>query len=307
MPETYSSGVKAIRSQIKDLVDRGTPETLIFPNEIETLGQFVIFSIFEDYQYQRDVSEKQKISQRIILPLPADLQTGYNSTYENQDMGIVGNAAAQNGRDLAFNKDSISEFLSNTKDSVTSQGALKGFGVQFAQSEAAPIVSALLGSALGGVGGGAAVAGITAGAQQAISGALAGKGIARNPHMAVLFKGVDFRTHSFSYRMIANNQKESDIIRQIIYSFKRAMAPEYQAESHLFRYPQQFHIGFNKDKYLFKMNQSVLTSFNVNYHGEGAAFYHTVGDEEAPVSVTITLGFTETKIVTKAEIDEDGA
>jgi hypothetical protein len=307
MASIISQGTKFVQSQIKDLVDRGSTDTLIFPNEMEQLGQFVTFSVFEDYQYQRDTSEKQKILQRIILPLPAALETGYNSEYINEEMGIVGNAAAQNGADLQFNMNSITDFLNKTKSSVTSSGALKSFGVQFAQSEAAPLVGALLGSALGGGGGGAAVTGITAGAQQAISGALAGKGTARNPHMAVLFKGVNFRTHSFTYRLIANNQKESDTIRGIIFSFKRAMAPAYESENHLFKYPQQFHIGFNKDKYLFKMNQSVLTSFNVNYHGEGAAFYHTVGDQEAPVNVTITLGFTETKIITKTEIDEDGA
>ena len=307
MSDMLSQGIKLVKSQIKDLVDRGSTDTLIFPNEMEQLGQFVTFSVFEDYQYQRDTSEKQKILQRIILPLPDALETGYNSEYINEDMGIVGNAAAQNGADLQFNMNSITDFLNKTKSSATSSGALKGFGVQFAQSEAAPLVSALLGSVLTGDGGGAALTGITAGVQQAISGALAGKGITRNPHMAVLFKGVNFRTHTFNYRLIANNQKESDTIRGIIFSFKRAMAPAYESENHLFKYPQQFHIGFNKDKYLFKMNQSVLTSFNVNYHGEGAAFYHTVGDQEAPVNVTINLGFTETKIITKTEIDEDGA
>lgn len=302
-----SLDLKETRSQLKELVDRNRSETLVFPNEMEQMGQFAVFSIFEDYQYQRDLNEKQKISQRIILPLPGNLQTGYNVDYAQEEMGILGQAAAQSAGDLDFSVEGVTKFLAGTKDKVVNQDALKGFGLQAAETQAAPLISALLGSALGGTAAAGALGAIAAGAQQVATGALAGKGITRNPHMAVLFKGIGFRTHSFNYKLIANNQKESDTIRNIIYLFKRAQAPEYRAENHIFAYPNQFHIGFNKDKYLFKLNQSVLTSFSVNYHGEGGPFYHTVGDEEAPVSVTIDMSFTETRIVTKKEIDKDGA
>ena len=41
-------------------------------------------------------------------------------------------------------------------------------------------------------------------------------GLAINPHLAVVFQGVGFRTHAFQYKFIARNQVESDVIKNII-------------------------------------------------------------------------------------------
>jgi len=78
------------------------------------------------------------------------------------------------------------------------------------------------------------------------------------------------------------------------------MAPDYRASDHIFTYPSQFQIIIRAGDYLFKIADSVLTTFDVNYTGEGSAYFFE--DTNAPVSVTINMAFTEHTIVTKREV-----
>ena len=290
------------------LLLRKDADTLVFPSEIENVGQFMKFSIFREFQFQRDAFEKGSIDTRIFLPLPANLTAGYASEYANEELGVFGTAAAQNvgaltkniggGKDLtaAQAATNLSDFAEGMRADVGMSG-LKSIGAQVASAEAGAVIGGLVSGVLGGVIGGAA--------GQSVKGAFAGKGVARNPHLAVLFQGTGFRTHSFSYKLVPSNQRESKTITKIIRAFKHAMVPEYIEQNHFFRYPQQFRLELNNPDHLFKFQTCVLTGFNVNYHGEGGPFYHNLENgEEAPVSVTIEMNFTETRIITKDEIEE---
>jgi hypothetical protein len=133
---------------------------------------------------------------------------------------------------------------------------------------------------------------------QFVKGAIAGAGIAINPFMATLYDSPQLRTHQFSWKFIPKNIQESRTLRAIISTFK-------------------FDIDFHHDKFLFNIAPSVLTSFEVNYHGEGRAMYHNVqegegtdepggfslpGTTKTPVSVVINATFQEVAIITKNEI-----
>ena len=238
----------------------------------------------------------------VVLPLPANLTAGYASEYANEELGVFGQAAARNAGALDFSGDlasitsGITDFATGTASDVGTKG-LASIAAQTASAEAGGVIGALISGVTGGIAGAAA--------GQTIKGAFAGKGMARNPHLAVLFQGTGFRTHSFSFKLVPSKQEESRTITKIIKSFKHAMVPEYIEQNHFFRYPQQFRIELSKPDHLFKFQTCVLTGFNVNYHGEGAPFYHSLENgEEAPVSVTIEMNFTETRIITKKEIDE---
>ena len=78
------------------------------------------------------------------------------------------------------------------------------------------------------------------------------------------------------------------------------MAPDYSSSNHIFNYPSQFQIILRAGDYLFNIGDSVLTSFDVNYTGEGGPYFFE--DTNAPYSVAINLSFTEDTIVTKKEI-----
>jgi len=236
------------------------------------------------------------------------LQTAYNANYDSTTgLGSVGRMAKDAGEafertDRAFVEDlkSAIEKANLSRDDL--KGTLTQMGMSVAEdSNIAGIVGALFGSAGGSIGAGlGAAAGAAAG--NIGRGALVGLGVARNPHIANIFQGVNFKTHSFDYKLIARSKKESDAIRDLIRNFKYHMAPSYKAgfNDHIFEYPSKFEIQMRAGDYLFEFGESVLTNFSVNYTGEGGpAFFEQTN---APYAVTIDLSFTETSIVTKKEI-----
>lgn len=238
-------------------------------------------------------------SHSFALPIPTNLRTGYNAQYAAESLGPFGSIA----RDVASKVDSTGKSVYRSlKDAIADanlstsdfSGALANMAMSAAESENA----ALIGILTGGVGGGllAASAGNIAG------GAFAGLRIARNPHLANVFTGVDFKTHTFTYKLIAKNKGESDAIRSMIQNFKYHMAPRYRAENHIFEYPSEFDIILKAGDYLFNFGTSVLQSFDVDYTGEGSP--HFFEDTNAPFSVSITMTFRETTIVTKKEIQQ---
>ena len=240
------------------------------------------------------------------LPIPSNLSTSYNARYSNEGLGALGSMGRRLGSNFEspedFNAQSISDSISNAvRESEFGTGDLTGGAANMAISAveggagAAAIVSKLLGSSSG-------AAALAAGVVQGLRGGLVGAGIARNPHLAAIFTGVDFRTHTFEYKLIAKNKKESDTLRDMIRGFKYAMAPNYALGDHIFQYPNEFDITLCAGPYLFKLGRSVLTQFNVNYTGEGTpAFFESTA---APYSVTISMSFQETSIVTKREINQ---
>ena len=234
------------------------------------------------------------------LPIPSNLQTQYNAQY-NTDEAI--GALGQLGRGLGANFQPSQGLISDLTSAITQSNALSGdnfkgvlanLGVAALGSDVG--TSALVAGALGGIG--AAGAGAALGSLG--TGILRGAGIARNPHIANIFTGVNFRKHNFTYKLVAKNKQESDSIRDLIRNFKYHMAPDYRASDHIFTYPSQFQIIIRAGDYLFKIADSVLTTFDVNYTGEGSAYFFE--DTNAPVSVTINMAFTEDTIVTKKEV-----
>jgi hypothetical protein len=122
--------------------------------------------------------------------------------------------------------------------------------------------------------------------------------------MALIYGGPGFRSHSLQWKLLPKNSAEQRTLTEIIRRFKYHAAPGInQYNPHFFDYPEQFDIDFHYNKYLYNIGPSVLTSLQVDYHGEGQALYHELGDERAPVSVVITASFQEVSIVTKKTID----
>ena len=235
------------------------------------------------------------------LPIPSNLNTSYNAQYNNNaELGVAGQAARNVAAGMG-NK--TGSFTQNLVDSVKESevlgvenisGMMKNLGIAAAGADT--LTTALAGALVGGSLGatvGAALGSIG-------TGALRGLGVARNPHLANVFTGVNFRQHTFQYKLIAKNEKESEAIRDLIRNFKYHMAPDYRASDHVFLYPSKFQIILRAGDYLFKIGDSVLTTFDVNYTGEGAPYFFE--DTNAPYSVTINMTFVEDTIVTKREI-----
>ena len=270
-------------------------EGLAFPSNLEK--HFILFKVKKRERQTKLLKPGSNVKKVISLPIPANLSTGYNAKYANMPIGPSGKiaqqtvAAAQGSEGGALG--AIADLLGTDAGQDSLKGAVKNIGATLAQEQ----LSGIVGGAIGGLPG--IVAG--AAADQATQGALQVTGVARNPHLAVLFEGVDMRTHQFQYTFIPRNRGESDTLREIIKQFKLAMAPEFIESGHFFNYPDEFDIRIGNPEYLFKIGTSVLTDFQLNYTAQDGSLFHVNG---APVAVSLALTFQELDIITKAQIED---
>lgn len=135
----------------------------------------------------------------------------------------------------------------------------------------------------------------------------------RNPRLAMMFKGVDFRTFNFTFQMMARNEQESEAIRQIILAFKSAMHPSVEGgkgnaetDTLYWDYPDVFNIylrtgvGVQGDEYLYQIKTAALTGMSVDYAGSGVpSFFSSTG---APVDIIMDLTFKELSILTRSDV-----
>ena len=284
---TTTSSSEALGKLTRGISSSGS---LSFP---EDLSQHAV--IFQVKKRERDTVKKTTSTRNgsaIALPIPANLATGYNAQYSQTGLGVLGNAAQDLMAGNQVNAQSLRDLIQTEGGNLVSEQA------KAIAADASVEVAALLGGLVAGPAGlgvGAAAAGIA-------RGALAGARLAVNPHLAVLFEGVGFRNHSFQYKFAARSQSESNTLKSIIKVFKTAMVPSLDNLA-FFNYPDEFDITFpGKEEFLFKIGTSVLTDFQINYTPDGASYFHSNG---APVSVTLSMAFTEIDILTKKEI-EDG-
>ena len=279
-------------------------KTFVFPSDVESEEQFVLFSISKKYKFRREQIEEGDKYAQIALPLPANLSTAYAATYSNQSLEALGDKAAKAAPENLeilekfFNDPSIKGGISAFRKIGQN---IAGPGVDFTElarelagyyaPQLAIGVSGTIASQLSPALGVAAAA-LT---NQVVKGTMAGGGIARNPYLAAVFEGVGFKNHTFSYQLTPKSAKESETIARIISSFRNALLPSKAKYTHYYDYPQQVDIKFWHDKFLFDIKPSVLTQFDVNYHSKGP-YYHDVNGDKAPVEVTINMNFLESTV-----------
>ena len=121
-----------------------------------------------------------------------------------------------------------------------------------------------------------------------------------NPNMELLFNSVNLRNFSFTFDLAPRDPTESQMVKDIIRTFKSSMAPKTKSGGKaigagLFvSAPDVFQLTFktgNQDHpFLYKMKPCALTNMGVNYTASGP--YATYNDS-TPVHMQMTLQFTE--------------
>lgn len=294
-----------IVSPIKELYknQKGEPP-LQYPSDLDN-EHYIIFRIMRRVRKNRLDTGTRDTFKSIVLPIPSNLQVAQGAGYSDTELGAFGAMAAgrigaddikQAGKALSDVIGGVIENATNAFKTGDTDAASQAAGI------AAPAVATGAAARLAGpIGGLLALGGTTGGVTAGVS---VDTGLALNPHLAVVFQGVGFRTHQFSYKMIARNQDESDQIKDIINYFKYAMLPSYTAGSLAFEYPDEFEIDFAEavSPYLYDIGTCVLENVSVNYNGEGIPlFFENTG---APVSIELSLSFKETEIFTKSRLED---
>jgi len=140
-----------------------------------------------------------------------------------------------------------------------------------------------------------------------------------NPHKAVVYQGPGgFREFSFTFVLVPKSADEAKEIFNIVKFFKKRMHPGTGAgtgvnsvSSVTLTYPDEFEIKYyvnNKEvdgsdftKPLFKIKNCFMTTFGTDYTTSGLVSFM---DDGNPLTTTISLGFKETQLLTKKDIDE---
>ena len=153
----------------------------------------------------------------------------------------------------------------------------------------------------------------------------AGHGLARNAHMALVYRGPSaFREHPFTFDFWPKDKDEADIVRAIINDFKQGstprMAGHFSSETRhadkltapYFHAPRQWEIKYCRgnqaksgkenngepNKYLFTIGRSVITSVVISHDPDGVVGFHKDG---SPVHSKLTVTFQETTYVTSTD------
>ena len=141
----------------------------------------------------------------VYLAMPPSLQTSYSPSYRNVNLGVGGQALVNMWTDR------------NDMDSLAQT-------VQTAAAAALPEFSAgIITSLTNNISG---MLGLQGNMDVQSLNALTG-GRVMNPYQEQIFQQMNFRSHSFSFKLVARNIKEAQEIEKILKYFKAGALPEY--------------------------------------------------------------------------------
>ena len=238
----------------------------------------------------------------VTLPLQRDLRFSDNAQYETANLGVLGGAleGALNG--------------SNAFAGATSNGQLTSTASALAASAIAKNVGELAGAAVGSIKGApGAIVGASAlsNAFEGLSPAVrSATKIASAPNQRTLFQQVQIRSFAFTFKMIANNAREAEEIRNIIKFFRQELYPEKipLGESGVplgYKFPNQFEIEI-KNRFdgnpAFKIQRCYLRDVQTSFNATATGMY----DDGNFIEADISLAFQEIVALDKEKVRKGG-
>jgi hypothetical protein len=125
-----------------------------------------------------------------------------------------------------------------------------------------------------------------------------------NPNTRAMFKGVNLREFTFSFKMIANSQKEAIMIERIVNHFRMELYPDVINALNVpiaYQMPNAFSIMFTHrgaEAKMPKLEYCFLRNIQTVYNGTGAAFH----PDGRPNEVDMTLSFVEMRTLNRQDI-----
>lgn len=143
-------------------------------------------------------------------------------------------------------------------------------------------------------------------------------GVVQNPMMELIYTRPNFRSFRFDFVFNPRSERESSEVHQIIKRLYFHQAPEIAegTAGYFLVPPSEFDIEFYyngiQNPNIPKISTCVLTNIQVDYAPNGFTAYEVPGEDAptagrtgSPVSIRLTLSFTETEIVTKADYSRE--
>jgi hypothetical protein len=226
----------------------------------------------------------------IGLYMPEDIGGNYAANWGGRDFSPLG--AALMGSVGSINGADQGALETGVQSAVKSLDSMKGGLMPWFAAKA---VQAGM-NGIPGFGGGVGINDVLASTQGKIL----------NPNTEVLYSGPQLRTFGLTFKMNARNEKESNDIRTICNTFKRAMLPRASTATQvLVQVPHIVQVTFKnktKDsKWVTQYKKCAIGSVDINYTADGA---WSTFESGAPTAVILTLQFSELKLLFADEITD---
>lgn len=231
------------------------------------------------YSYGKDNAD---VSDVISLYMPPAVSFGDGASYGNLDLGIMGSAAAGVGEALfGGGADGIRKAKEQLKAKAGGDD---------------PISKAALSTAFTNFGLGSDLA------ERPRDLYLQSKGKAINPNTVLQYSNAELRSFSFSFKMVAESEKEANEIKKILGGFRRAMYGKKQGLT--LAYPAKWLIMFMTptgiNKHLPRIyHECYLESLETNYNTTS----NLTHKDGAPTEVEVQITFRESKVLARDDID----
>ena len=280
--------------QVTGAGSSGNPSQATSDSAVNSSGSSLTSDIPANTYLSNTQSKKRgKVYERIQLPIPANVNYTDNAKY-NEGSGIAGKILPSLAKQMANSGDAAN--IAKTVQAAASAGS-QGL-----------VMSVL--DKLPGLGGGAAQ--ITQN----------GFGKILNPYVEQVFGGVSMRQFNFQWKLVPRNDNETASIKRILKILRGRSLPDYAARLGLksgsggnldagnisdrwLTVPKIFRLKWrNGDNHseinaLPKLKPCVLTTVDVTYTPDSIwATYEGAN----PIAYELTLGFTETEIITQSEV-----
>ena len=299
-----------------------------YPSDLDTNVMYKHRIEFVSTVHRRTTTTRGRDTASVHLYLPPDaLKTSYSQTFADTDLGAVGNVINQiDERQVGAVGEAIASGSVGRMLDV-----LRGVGADDATKTA--LKNAAAREAVGRAG--AVNAGATAAIQRRL-------GQIVNPFKAVIYSGPGgFRTFTFTFVMQPESPAEVTTVKEIVRYFKLRMHPGVSdlsfsrtissrpgeeetitetktgsiTSSAMLTYPDTFQIQLRPNakqqsdgassvkNSLFRIKESFLESFNVDYSTSGGPAFFDDSDG-SPVTTTISMQFKETELLTRQSIEQ---
>ena len=237
---------------------------------------------------------KQTVGKRISLYLPRAIQIQDTVTYDNAfQLGLIGGAieagAGSPGGAVGSALGAIASEAGGFANTLL--GRTGGMS-----ADAAGILSGKIGSRIPGIG------------DQAGGAIRSATRLTTNPNTRALFQSVPIRNFSFAFQLVPTSRAEARVIEDIIKTFREELYPEALTAGGVnigYRFPNRFLIKVkynNTDIKGIKFLPVYMQSFNATYNASTGGMHN----DGRFSSVDISMAFTETRAIAKADVEKGG-
>ena len=239
----------------------------------------------------KNVNETSKILGEVYMNMPNEINFNEEAQWSEAPLGLIGGLAKGPAGEAAVTT-AFSQF-SNVAGGGTASLAALALKMGKSGAMAAGVLGMLGGDAM----------------QKALE---SGTGQIANPYKEMTFSGIGFRQFSFNFVFRARNEKEVEVIQQIIETFRYYSKPTYtHGKAGFFSYPEEFLIEFlmkitkhgcdiyETNPYIPQIKMCVLKTVTTNFAPQNA--WRSFRDS-SPVEISLALSFEETEVVTGEDV-----